>query len=120
VTDKAVAKSVRDFYLQSLDLVGAKLQNTSGCQIYQVVMVLIRVAHAPLQARRTAAKGVSLEHSELLEAFDGPINGREGDARVDTDGAAVHFVDVRMILGFIDHLGDDETLTGHSQAPLSA
>ena len=105
MADKSVAESVRDFHLQSLDLVGAKLQNASGCQIYQVIVMLIRVALAPLQARRTAAEGVALQHSELLEAFDGPINGCKGDARVDTDGAPVDFVDVRMILGCVDHLG---------------
>src|SRR5688500_17497050 len=84
-----------------------------------MIMMLIRVPGASLQPRRAAVKGVALEHPELRKLLDSSIDGRERDLRIYADGPPVHLIDVRVVVGFVEHSCDDQSLPCHPQTPVS-
>ena len=74
------------------------------------------VALGILVARAPVAKFQPVEDARLLEQLHRPIDRRDGDLRVDPAGAVVQFLDIRVVLGGLDHAGDDAALVRHAQA----
>ena len=73
-----------------------------------------------LVARAAVAELVPLENAGALEQAHGAVDGRERDARVARARPPVDFLDVGMILGLRQHLGDGPPLARHAHAPLGA
>jgi hypothetical protein len=103
--------------LQRLDLGRMKLDHLAGAQIDEMIMMFFR--HS-LVARAAIAEIMALDDADVLEQLDGAVDGGHGNPRIDQDSAAVQFLDIGMIIGAIEHAGDDATLLGHPHAALGA
>ena len=66
------------------------------------------------------ARVVALDDAGVLEQLDRAIDGTDRDLRVDLHRAAVEFLDIGVVGGFLENPRDDTTLFRHAHAALDA
>src|SRR3712207_4330424 len=93
-----------DLGLQRLDLLRAELDDVSGRQIDEMIVVLSRnllVPGSPIPEIE------ALDDALGLEELDGPVNRRKRDSVIDGGGATVELNHVWMVLGLGKDARDD-------------
>jgi hypothetical protein len=85
-----------NFFLQPLNLLIVKLDNSTGFDIDEMVMMLIGYF---LVARTAVAKVMSLDDACLLKQLHRTIHRRNRNLRILARGAAMDLLDIRMIVG---------------------
>ena len=113
MVDQPVAEALGDQLLDGFDLFVAKLDDGARADVDHVVVMLVG---NQLEAGAAVLEVVLGDQPGFLEQVQRAIDGRERNTRIDGAGAAVEFLDVRVVDGLFDHLCDDATLVGHAHA----
>ena len=102
---------------QALILGVLELDHLAGIDVDQVVVVAML---GRLVAGAAAAEVAALEDALLLQQAHRAVDRGDRDPRVECAGAAIQFLDVRMIGCLGQHPCDDPTLPGHLEASFDA
>ena len=92
-----------------------EFDHLAGLDVDQM-MVMSVFMFTGLVTGACAAKIVTFQNALFLEQADGPVNGGDGNARVESGGAAVQFLDIRVIFGIGQNACDHAALAGHLYA----
>jgi tRNA 2-thiouridine synthesizing protein A len=117
VTDQLVAGLFSDPALQFLDLVVVEFHNLAALDVDQVVVMLVRRFFI---ASATISEVVLGENAGLLEQAHGPVNGGDRDVGIDRGRAAMHGLDIRVIVRLRQHTRDHAPLVGHLETAFGA
>src|ERR1043165_108401 len=117
MADEAKAEVARHALLQLLDLLVRELDHLSALDVDQVIVV---AKPGRLVAGTTIAEIVPLEDACPFEQAHGPVDRGQRYARIARRGSAVDLLDVGVILGLGEYLGDGTPLTRHAHALLGA
>ena len=111
--DELIAQALGDDFLDGLDLFVPELDDLPGPDVDQVIVVLVG---DQLEARAAILEVVLGDEPSFLEEVHGSVNGRKRDTGIDRRGAMIELLDVRVVFGCLDDLGDDAALVGHPHA----
>src|SRR5215467_6047453 len=90
------AQVVTDLALQLLELFALELDHFAGFQVYEVVMVMILVDL--FVSRAAVAELVPFDDVRFLEQAHGAVHRSDRDAWIEHVGAAMHLLDVGMVV----------------------
>ena len=113
VIDQPIAEFPRHNLLQLFDLFVVELDDFTGLQVYQVVVVVIT---GFLVACSSIPEVDPLNNAGILEQPDRSVNSGNGDAVINRRRPPVHLLDIWMVVGLGNDLRDDPTLLGHPHA----
>src|SRR5262245_40459241 len=117
MSDEAKAEVACHALLQLLDLLVRELDDLSGLDVDQVIVV---AKPSRLVAGPPVSEIVTLEDTRPFEQAHGPIDGGQRDAGVTRRRPAVDLLYIGVIVGLGEHLGDGPALARHAHALLGA
>ena len=112
MADQAIAELRRNTLLQAFDLLIGELDDATGLDVDQMVVMIVLGFFI---TRPAVAKIATLQDARFLEQAHGAVGGGKRDAGIDLRCATVQQFDIRMVLGFRQDARDDPTLVGHLQ-----
>src|SRR5579864_2763742 len=117
VIDEAEAELFGNPLLELLELVVDELDDVSGLDVDQMVVVGFRSC---LVARTAIAEFMALENSGFLEEAHRPVDRRDRDVGIDRCGPCVERLDVRVVLTVSEDASDHLALLGDAEALVGA
>ena len=116
VTHEVVAEFCRDLGLQLFDLVGAELNDSTGIDIDQMIVVW---GVGGFEASRGAFECMALHDALLFKRRQRPVDGRKRDGCIDLFCPTVQFASIRVVFGNGENLQNCGALTRYAYAAVA-